>query len=230
MAQTSAKAGSQMHAGLSDFGVVRRLAHDYMRDQWAVLALALIAMIVTASTAGGIAYLIKLAIKALFIEKSQPMLVIIPLATIGVVLVRAVSNYTEQSIVNSVAERVIAACQRDMFRSQIRLDLARLNAVHSGEMVSKFLYDVTLLRNSITRGVAGLGKEVATLVGLIAVMLIMDWQLALITLVLLPVTGWVIQRLSKSMRKAAKRGMEESAELTRTLDRGAGGTAHHQGL
>ena len=202
---------------LSDFAIVQRLARDYMRDQWAVLVLALFCMIVTASTAGTIAYLIKLAVKLLFIDKNTKMLVELPLVIIGVVVVRAVSNYGEQSILNAVAEKVMAACQRDMFASQIRLDLSRLNAIHSGEMVSKFLYDVSLLRNSITRGVAGLGKEAATLIGLVGVMLWMDWQLALVSVTLLPATGWVIQRLSKSMRKSAKRGMEESAELTRAL-------------
>ena len=55
-----------------------------------------------------------------------------------------------------------------MFRSQIRLDLAALNEVHSGELVSKFLYDATLLRGAITRGIPTLGKQLLTLICLAA--------------------------------------------------------------
>ena len=51
-------------------------------------------------------------------------------------------------LIDSVGERIVARAQRDMFDSLIARDLASLNAVHSAQFVSNFLYDVTLMRDA----------------------------------------------------------------------------------
>jgi ATP-binding cassette, subfamily B, bacterial MsbA len=202
---------------LGDASIIRRLLRDYMGHQWPLLALGIVCMIVTAAMQGALAGIINPAIKTLFLQKHAGMLVVIPLEIMGIIILRAITGFGEQSIINTVAERIVAAVQRDMFRSQIKLDIGALNAVHSGEMISKFLYDATLLRNSITRGVAGLGKEVVTLVALLVVMLLQDWQLTLISLFLLPPVALVTEKLGRSLRKSSTRGMEETGVLSKAL-------------
>jgi subfamily B ATP-binding cassette protein MsbA len=206
-----------------DFRIIARLLHDYMRRQWSKIAFAVACMIVTAATTGGIALLVDPTVKYLFLQKNHAMLVLIPLAAIAIVTLRALSAYGAESTINSVGERIVAAAQRDMFRSQIRLDLAALNAEHSGETVSKFLYDATLLRGSITRGVSGLGKEAITLVALAAAMIYEDWKLALISVLVLPLVAIVTRIISKSLRKASTRGMQQTGVLSRALSEALAG-------
>ncbi len=200
-----------------DFQIVKRLLRDYLGDQWLALSIAAVCMVITAGTSGALAAILNPAIKKIFLDKVPHMLVTIPLEIMGIVLLRAVASFGEQYFTNSTAERIVAAVQRDMFFSQVRLDLGSLNAVHSGEIISKFLYDVAMLRNAIIRGVAGLGKEVVTLVALLVVMLLQDWQLTLISLALLPAVAFVTQKLGRSLRKSSTRGMEETGVLARAL-------------
>jgi subfamily B ATP-binding cassette protein MsbA len=212
------------HAGdLHDFAIIGRLLHDYMRRRWNRLTLAAVCMIVTAAMNGMLAWLLDPAIKQIFLDNNARMLPVITAAIAGVVALRAVASFGEQYTLSNLAERVVADVQRDMFRSQIRLDIATLNDVHSGEMVSKFLYDATLLRGSITRGLAGLGKEFVTLLVLSGVMIYEDWQLALISVLLLPPVAMVTQRLSRSLRKSSTRGMEETGTLSRALSEALAG-------
>ncbi len=202
---------------LGDFAIIGRLVRDYMPGQWPTFGLAALCMLATAAMTGALAWLLDPAIKLIFLDKRADMLAVIPLAVVAVVAFRALTNFGEQALVNGIGERIVAAAQRDMFQSQIRLDLTSLNAIHSGEMVSKFLYDTTLLRGAITRGIAGLGKELVTLIALGAVMVYQDWKLSLISLLVLPAVGWVTQRLGKSMRKSSKRGMQETGNLSTAL-------------
>jgi subfamily B ATP-binding cassette protein MsbA len=202
---------------LDDSGIVRRLLRDYLGRQWGALTIAAACMVITASTNGALAAILNPAIKKIFLDKVPHMLVTIPLEIMGIVIIRAISGFGEQYFTNSTAERIVANVQRDMFWSQIRLDLGSLNAVHSGEMIAKFLYDATVLRNAITRGVAGLGKEIVTLIALFVVMLFQDWQLTLISMALLPAVAWVTQKLGRSLRKSSTRGMEETGVLARAL-------------
>jgi subfamily B ATP-binding cassette protein MsbA len=208
---------SRDSAELGDFGIIGRLARDYLRGQWPTLTIAVACMLATAGMTGALAWLLDPAIKLIFTDKREDMLMLIPLAVVGVVALRAATSFGEQALINGLGERVVATAQRDMFHSQIRLDLTSLNAVHSGEMVSKFLYDTTLLRASITRGVAGLGKELVTLVALAGVMIYQDWKLSLISVLVLPVVAWVTQALGRSMRKSSTRGMQETGNLSTAL-------------
>jgi len=206
-----------------DFAILGRLAHDYLGHRYLAVGAAIACMIITSSMTGLLAELLDPASKRIFLDKDAAMVVVITLGIVAVVAVRALTSFGEQFILNSIAERVVSEVQRDMFRSQVQLDIGAVNEIHSGEVVSKFLYDATLLRASITRGVSGLGREFVTLIALSAVMLYQDWQLALISVAVLPAVGWVTQRLSRSLRKSATRGMEETGTLTRALSEALSG-------
>ncbi len=73
------------------------------------------------------------------------------------------------------------------------------------------------MRNAITKGVLAMGREVLTLIAMLVVMVWNSWQLSLISIVLLPPIVWVINKVSRSLRKASTRGMEETGTLSKSL-------------
>ena len=197
--------------------VALRLAHDYLRGQWLTLGAAMLAMIVTSAMTMGLAYIVQPAIRELFLNKNGHFLLLIPLLACAILIVRAASFYAQQTLVGSLGERIVAATQKDMFDNLIRRDLASLNEVHSGQFVSNFLYDATQMRDAITKGAAAIGLEIVQLVGLAALMVYQAWKLALLSLIVLPLVAWVMQRIGRSLRRAATRGMEETGNLSTTL-------------
>jgi ATP-binding cassette, subfamily B, bacterial MsbA len=200
-----------------DWPVVARLLRDYVGNRWGLLAAGIFCMVVSAAMTGMMAGLINPAIKRVFLLKHADQFIIIPLEYMAVIIVRAIASFGEQSITNTIAERISADIQRDMFKSQIRLDIGGLNAVHSSDMISKFLYDTSLLRNAITRGILAMGREILTLAAMLVVMVWNSWQLSLISLLLLPPVVWVIDKISRSLRRASTRGMEETGTLSKSL-------------
>ena len=68
-----------------------------------------------------------------------------------------------------------------------------------------------------------MGKEFVTLIVLSGVMIYEDWQLALISVLLLPPVAIVTQQLSRSLRKSSTRGMEETGTLSRALSEALAG-------
>ena len=200
-----------------DWAIIRRLLRDYIGGKWGLLAFGIVCMVVSAAMNGALAGIINPAIKRIFILKHSADLIRIPLEIMGVIILRAAASFGEQSITNTIAERISADVQRDMFRSQIRLDIGGLNAVHSSEMISKFLYDTTLLRNAITRGLLGMGREVLTLIAMLVVMVWQNWELTIISLLLLPPVAWITDKIGRSLRKSSTRGMEETGTLSKTL-------------
>jgi len=202
---------------LGDWAIIKRLIRDYLGHRSVALAIAALCMITAAALNGALAWLLDPMTKFIFLEKRADMLIPIALGVIAIVTVRAIATFGQDNIVNGIAERIVSDVQRDMFRSQVGQDIAALNNVHSGELISKFLNDANLLRGAITRGVAGIGRELTTLIVLAGLMLYQDWQLALISVLVLPLVALVTERLSRSLKRSSTRGMEETGELSRTL-------------
>lgn len=198
-------------------GIIRRVFSDYIRPQWPTFVAALGCMLVTSAASGSIPLIVNQTVKALFIDKQVNMLAVIPILVVALMTVRAASWYAQQTLIDTVGERVVASVQRDMFDRLIRRDLASLNAVHSSQFVSTMLYDATLLRDAITRGAAAFGLEAAQLVAYAVVMFYEDWQLALVALIVLPPVAWIMERIGSSMRRAATRGMEQTGDLATSL-------------
>lgn len=202
---------------IGSISIVRRLFHDYVRGQWTTFGAALICMVVTSAASGTFPFVVNYTVKHLFLEKQMNMLAIIPLIVVALMTVRAISWYGQQTLIDSVGERVVTAAQRDLFGGLIRRDLASLNAIHSSQFVSTMLYDATLMRDAITRGVAAIGLETAQLVAFAAAMIYEDWQLTLIALVVLPPVAWAMERIGSSMRRASTRSMEQTGDLATSL-------------
>jgi subfamily B ATP-binding cassette protein MsbA len=197
--------------------IIRRLFRDYVRGQWPTLAIALVCMLITSAMTMALAYIVGPTIEDLFQKKDPTMLTLIPAAALGILWVRAASYYAQQTLIGSLGERVVAASQRDMFDNLIRRDLSSLNAVHSGQFVSSFLYDATLMRDAIAKGVSAIGMELVQLIGLAALMIWRDWKLAALSVVVLPLVALAMERIGGSVRRAATRGMMETGNLTTAL-------------
>jgi ATP-binding cassette, subfamily B, bacterial MsbA len=203
--------------------IARRIVRDYLSRQKATLGIAVVAMAVTAGSTTLLAKLLGPAFNLLGAGgPSNPSLSgdeiwQLPLAVLGTLWLRAASYYVQQSHIETVGERVVNAAQADMFRSLVRRDLAALNAVHSGSFVSNFLYDATLMRDAITRGISGVALELVTLIGLLGLMVYTDWKLTVFVAIAVPPVAWSMERIGGSIRRTTKRNMEETGSLSTVI-------------
>ncbi|HWF65082.1 MAG TPA: ABC transporter ATP-binding protein [Rhizomicrobium sp.] len=199
------------------FPVIRRLLADYVGGEWGLLLLAILCMLFASAMYGGIPWLVNTVTKQVFMRHQAALLLPLSLMAFGIMVLRAASLFFGRMLIDSLGEKTVARAQSDMFGRLIRRDLADLNAVHSGQFVSNFLYDATLMRDAITQGVAAIFLEFVQMIVFLAYALISDWQLGLISLLALPAVAWAMERLGGSMRRAATRGMTETGDLSIAL-------------
>ena len=200
-----------------ELALMLRMIRDYLGPRKLTLFLAVVCMAGGAATTAALAWLLDPAIKLIFLDQREDMLLLIPAAIVVVVLLRAGFNYGETVFSSIVGQSIVADVQRDMVRSMAALDLERLNRVHSGQLISNLLYDVNLLREAVVRGVAGIAKESLSLLLLGSVMIYQDWRLSLIAVLALPIIAWVTRALGRTTQKASVKGMVETGELATAL-------------
>jgi ATP-binding cassette, subfamily B, bacterial MsbA len=209
----SPSASNQAGAG----AVIRRLLRDYVGEQWGLLALAVFCMLFASTMGGAIPWLVRSVTDQIFVRHKAELLLPLSLMAFGIMVLRAGGLFFGRMLIDSLGEKAVAQAQRDMFGRLIRRDLADLNAVHSGQFVSNFLYDATLMRDALTQGVAAIFLELVQLVVYIGIVIASDWELGLLSLMALPAVAWAMERLGGSMRRAATRGMTETGDLSIAL-------------
>src|SRR5271155_2113462 len=99
---------------LNDFSILRRLARDYLGQRKVALSFAIICMVVVAATNGAMAWLLGPVVKQIFLQKNPEMVVVLPLVVVGVVTVRALATFWQETTLTGIAENVVSDVQRDM--------------------------------------------------------------------------------------------------------------------
>jgi subfamily B ATP-binding cassette protein MsbA len=197
--------------------IFKRLYQDYSKKYLGkIIQSAFLSLLVAASTSS-IAWLLDPAIKKIFIEKDQSLLIIIPIAIILAFAVKGISLYMARAIMIGVAEEVKKTLQVHMLSSLINSDTQAIDQKHSGKFISNVTYDVTHITNLLTNAVLNLFKDSLTLLGLLFVMFYQNWKLSLIAIIMIPLASFSARTLGKRMSKVATEAQEKSGFLTTYL-------------
>ena len=209
---------------MTGYQILSRLFRDSVKPYSLKLSSSFFFMIITALTTGLTAWILDPAIKMIFLDKNTQMLTIIPIAIIITLLIKGISTYWQTAILTDVGQRIIADTQVKMFSKITYSDLAWIQKNHSGKIISNFLYDVTLLQDSVSNSLANGVRDILTLICLIAVMYYQDWRLATVSLIAIPLVALLSKRLGKRMKKASTEGQIETGILATLLSENLDGT------
>ena len=197
--------------------IYKRLYHDYSKKFLDKILLSAFFSILVAGSTSAIAWLLDPAIKKLFIEKDQSLIIFIPLMIILAFTTKGISLYLAKSNMISVAEEVKKKLQFDMIESLIHADTQTIDKKHSGKFISNLTYDVTHITNLLSNGILNLFKDSITLLGLLFVMFFQNWKLALISIVMIPLASFFAKSLGKRIGKVTTEAQEKSGFLTSYL-------------
>ncbi|TAH36037.1 MAG: ATP-binding cassette domain-containing protein [Alphaproteobacteria bacterium] len=181
--------------------LMRRLARDHIKNYKGRLGLALCMMVIIAATTATFAKLIEPILDKIFIEKNEAALWPIGLAVIVLFAVRGLATYGEAMLMNGIGQGIIRDLQNRMFRHVVRADLAFFHGSQTGALVSRFTYDVGMLRYAVANTITGMGKDILTLIFLMGMLFYQDAKLAFIALVVFPLTAFPIAKLGRKVRK-----------------------------
>ena len=202
---------------MNKINILKRLYKDFTRKYLDKIILSSFFSIIVAGSTSAIAWLLDPAIKKIFLEKDQSLLLLIPFLIILAFSAKGISLYIAKILMINVGEEVKKKLQFDMLKSLINADTQFIDEKHSGKFISNLTYDVQHITNLLSTAILNLVKDSLTLIGLLVVMFLQNWKLALISLVMIPLASFASRTLGKRMRKAATQAQEKSGYLTTYL-------------
>ena len=171
-------------------------------------------------------YLLKDVVDQVLVSRDRQMLYLLPGVIITLALTSGIAGYFEAVNMEVIGHRMVANLQRLMYRGMIFSDLQFFNDNSVGRLISRFINDVGMLRYTVAKALTGLVKDSLLVIFLVAILIVHNWFLALLTVVIFPLALYPIVRIGKRMRKISRNTQVETGEMTTLLDETFQGARH----
>lgn len=201
----------------SSLALYRRL-FGYLKNYLRVFVVAVIGMIVVAATGPIFAWLLKPLINEGFVEKNLSAMRWVPLAIIGLFIVRGIFNFINEYSTSYLSGHLVQQIRREMFTKMLSLPTGYFSSHGSGRIMSRILNDASQITEAGFNVVTVTAKDGITVIGLLAFLLYLDWQLTIITLVLIPVLAWCVRQVSKRLRHLSRESQQYMGQMTQVLN------------
>ncbi|HET7569475.1 MAG TPA: lipid A export permease/ATP-binding protein MsbA [Gammaproteobacteria bacterium] len=197
--------------------IYRRLL-GYVRPYWKLFTLAMVGMIVYAFTQPAFAYLMKPLLDGSFVNHDPEAIRAVPLAIVGIFILRGVAAFLSKFYINWVGRRVIKSLRADVFHKFLTLPTAYYDRSAAGVLVSKLTYNIEQVAEATSTAVTTLVQDSLTVIGLLVWMFWVSWKLSLLVIVLGPVIVWLVRYVSQRFRRYSRRIQDSMGDVTRLTE------------
>jgi subfamily B ATP-binding cassette protein MsbA len=194
---------------------LRLLSH--VRPYWRVYALAILGMLISATTEVALPAAAKPFLDGTFIDKDPVLMRWIPVAIVLLFVVRGVGTFLGSYCSAWVGQRVVMDLRQHMFGKLLVLPQRYYGDNLSGNLISKFAFDVIQVATGVTHVVTIVVRDGLTVVGLLAFLLWLNWTLTLITFATIPFIALAVRAFNRRLRKLTRETQRSMGNITQVL-------------
>ena len=206
-----------LNAKHSDKEIYFRLL-TYVKPHWRTFSAGILGMILFAATEAAVPAILKPILDGTFVEKDPVYLVWAPVGLIALFAIRAIATFISSSSFAAVSTRLMYKIRDDMFTRLLHLPSSYFQQNITGNIVSKFTYDVTQISSAGVEVLTVLVKDTLIVIGLLGYLLWLDWQLSLLTLVMIPSAALVAKYLGRRQKRLSREVQELFGDITHIVD------------
>jgi len=198
--------------------LIKRLIKEHVRPYFGKMFLAAICMAIVAASTATNAWLMQPVLDEVFLNKNAQLLLLVPIVVMTIAIIKGLASYGESIYMEYSSERIISDVRYRLFSHLMNADLNFFHKNSSGKLISRFTYDVGLLRASVTTALTGIAKDSMTLIFLVALMFYQDWFLAIIAFVVFPAAVLPIIYIGRRIRKISTSTQSEIGSFASLLN------------
>lgn len=144
-------------------------------------------------------------------------------AIVAVTVLRGVFTYYQRKAVELAAQRAMYDLRNRLYRHLHELSFSFYDRAQTGQLMSRLVSDVETLRHFLGMGIVNLTSNLLQVIGIVAVLVWLDWRLTLAALSTLPLILWMVRRMSRQVRPATQEVQQQLAVVTATLQENLAG-------
>ncbi len=181
------------------------------------LSLAMVGMVAVGGFNALQAYMVQPLLDEIFYKHDARMLNLLPLGLLLVFFVKGLFYFMYSFLLEKVGQSVIRDLRNRVYAHLNALPLSFFHRTPTGELISRIINDVSMLQGAVSHALIHLLRDFFSVLGLLAVIFYMDWRLALVSLVFLPMAAVPIVVFGKKFRRISTNYQTRIGEATNQL-------------
>lgn len=184
--------------------VYRRLL-GYATPHWRMFLLAIVGMTLLSAADVGLTALMQPLLDGSFVERDPKIIRLMPIAILVLFLTRGVAQLTASYCMAWVGRKVIKTIRTDLFSQYLRLPVSFFDREAGGQLIARLTYHVDQVAESTTSAIGTVIKDGLTVIGLLCLIVYLNWKLACFVLVVGPLIAGLVRIVSRRFRKLSRR-------------------------
>lgn len=207
-----------------DARLMRRLL-GYVRPYWRMVAVAVVLMLLHLSTSLAGPYLWRVGIDDYVTPRRLEGLGWLTAAYLGILAAGFVLRYVHSYLMTTVGQRAMFDLRMALFARLQGLSVRFYTHTPVGRLITRITNDIDALNEMITQGIVGIFGDLIMLAGIVIVMLVLSWRLALVTFIVLPLILWVTAQFRVKARDTYRAVRTRLARINAYLNENITGMA-----
>jgi len=201
----------------SSLDLYRRLL-SYALVYWGIFIVAIIGMVIVAASAAAFPALMQPMMDGGFVERDPATIMWVPLALIGIFFVRVIGVFASSYGMSVIGRNVIRELRKEMFTRLVSLPKSFYDKATTGELISKFSYDVEQVANATTKAITVLIRDSLTVIALFSWMFYLNAKLAMVFIIVAPIVGFLVVSVSKRFRTISQNIQLSMGSVSRIIE------------
>lgn len=176
----------------------------YVRPYRKQFLIAVLGMVGYALTDTAFAALMKPMLDGSFVQQDENAIFLVPLLIIGIFLLRGIAGFASTYYIAWIGWRVIKQLRGEIFGKYLTLPTAFYDRASSGELISRITFNSQMVANAASSSLTVIVRDTLTAIGLLGLMFYQSWQLSLAFLVIGPIIGIIVARVSRQFRAISR--------------------------
>lgn len=185
---------------------------------WRMFALAVFTMVILAATEPALPALLKPTLDGSFVEKDLDAVGFLSILIVLLFVVRGVATFVTTMALTWVGGKVVMDLRNEMFDKLVSLPSSYYDKKSSGSLISKVTFDATQVTEAASNVLLVVVRDTLAIIGLLAWMFYLQWQLTLITFITAPVVVLTVKYFTKRLRLMSYRLQESMGDVTHVLE------------
>ncbi len=194
---------------------LRLLGH--VKPYWRMFALSILGMLISAATEVALPAAAKPFLDGTFVDRDPVLMRWVPFVIVLVFVARGVGTFMGSYGSAWVGQRVVMDLRSRMFDKLLQLPQRYYGDHLSGNLISKFTFDVVQVAVAVTHVVTALVRDSVAVTGLLCYLLWLDWKLTLITFATIPPIALTVRAFNRRLRLLTRRTQRSVGEITQVL-------------
>ncbi|MDF1600792.1 ABC transporter ATP-binding protein [Mesorhizobium sp. YIM 152430] len=192
---------------------MRRILAENGREYLPQYALATLCLVAVAATTAFSAWIMRDIIDEIFYRENYELVPYICGAIVAAFAIRGIASYGQAVILARIGNNLVARYQRRLFDHLMRLGLDFYSSARSGQLAAQISQNVTGIRDMLSITLTSIARDLVSLIGLVAVMVMQDPLLSVIGLLIGPPLVYAVNYLMRRLRRVTRESVEVNSHL-----------------